>query len=258
MKWRRILILILLAVFLFSSYKIFSYLYEGWKTRSTYDEMRKLYEESLILEEQTRKQEETPSGQNSPRANSSGGIMERYKALLEINPDVVGWVRVPNTVIDYPVVQAQDNDYYLRRDIYGNYASAGAIFMDYRSDAQGRGRHIILYGHHMKNGTMFKELDKYKKKEFFDENNFVRFDSLFSEMKWEVFSVYVTETDFPYIQTDINSDEEYIAFLRMIKNRSMHQKDIELMQEDQILTLSTCSYEYDDARLVVHARRVRE
>jgi len=254
MKWRRILTIILLGIFLFSAYKIFSYLYEGWKTRSVYDGLRKLYQNQLNYEEYTGEQAGTSS-----EADSSGSesMMERYKTLLEINPDVVGWISVPNTAIDYPVVQADDNDYYLNRDFYGKPSRAGAIFMDYRSDARGRDRHIILYGHHMRNGTMFKELEKYKSEDFFSQNNVIVFNTLFNEMKWEVFSVYVTETNFPYTQIYFASDEEYVSFLKKIRERSMYQKDIKLTQKDQILTLSTCTYEYDDARLVIHAKRVQ-
>jgi sortase B len=182
--------------------------------------------------------------------------MKRYMSLLDVNSDLVGWVSVPGTVIDYPVVQADDNDFYLRRDIHKQAASGGAIFMDYRSDSKGQGRHTILYGHHMRNGTMFKELEKFKNAEFFEQNGYVRFDTLFAEIEWEVFSVYITDTTFPYIQVSFSSDEEYVDFLKRIQNKSIYQKDIELNAEDQILTLSTCTYEYDDARFVVHARRI--
>ena len=182
--------------------------------------------------------------------------MSRYLSLLEINQDVVGWISVPNTVIDYPVVQAEDNDYYLRRDIHGKRANAGTIYMDYRSDAQSKDNNTILYGHHMRNGSMFKDLVKYKQEEFFLQNDDIRFDTLFDEIKWEVFSVYITEADFPYTQTTFASDEDYLDFLDKIKGKSMFEKEMTLSKEDQILTLSTCTYEYDDARFVVHARRV--
>lgn len=255
MKWRNILIVILLGVFLYSSYEIFSYLYESHKDKSTYDQIREQYEEQLQLEaKQTATPENFPEPENSPGKRS---IMERYLTLLEINSDLVGWISVPNTIVDYPVVQADDNDYYLRRNIHRERANAGTIYMDYRSDPQSKGQHTILYGHHMRNGSMFKDLVKYKDADFFQENDYIRFNTLFDEIEWEVFSVYITDTTFPYIQVAFDSDEEYVDFLERIKDKSMHEKDIKLSEEDQILTLSTCTYEYDDARFVVHARRVR-
>ena len=261
MKWRKVLVVLLLGVFLYSSYQIFSYLYVSHKEKSTYDQIRELYAEELKYENQFKEEGNTAPSANLPEKTNisgKGSIMERYAPLLEINSDLVGWVSVPDTVIDYPVVQAKDNNYYLRRDIHGNSARAGTIFMDYRSDARARGRHTILYGHHMRNGSMFKDLEKYKNEGFFQENGYIRFDTLFAEIEWEVFAVYITDTNFPYTQVTFASDEDYMDFLKRIKNKSMYQKDIELTEEDQILTLSTCTYEYDDARFVVHARRVRK
>ena len=251
MKWRNVLIILLLGVFLYSSYELFSYFYQSHKEKSTYDQIRELYLGQLKNEDL--KESNTDSSASTP---DESGIMDRYTPLLEINSDLVGWVSVPGTVIDYPVVQADDNDFYLRRDIHKQAANSGSIFMDYRSDAQCQGRHTILYGHHMRNGSMFKELEKYKREEFFQQNPIIRFDTLSTEIEWEVFSVYVTDTSFPYTQVSFASHEEYRDFLKRIQDRSIFQKDIELTEQDQLLTLSTCTYEYDDARFVVHARRL--
>lgn len=260
MKWRKILIVICLGVFLYSSYQIAGYLYDNYKSKSTYDKIREEYEEQLEKEKDAslspNKPINVPEATNSPDGKHMW--MDRYRSLMEINKDIVGWISVPNTVIDYPVVQAKDNNYYLRRDIYGDKATAGTIFMDYRSDAKAEGKHIILYGHHMRNGSMFKDLVKYKNEEFFQQNDYISFNTLYDEIKWEVFSVYVSDADFNYRQTEFSSDEKYLNFLNKLKSLSMFEKAIELKAEDQLLTLSTCTYEYDDARFVVHARRVVE
>ncbi|MGI6536892.1 MAG: class B sortase [Caldicoprobacterales bacterium] len=260
MTWRRVLIVILIGVFLYSSYELITYYYDAYKNKTTYDDIRKQYEEQLKLEEE---QTAPPDANHLPDKDTDSvpdepAIMDRYLPLLEINKDIVGWISVPDTVIDYPVVQAEDNNYYLRRDIYGERARAGTIFMDYRCKADCSGKHTILYGHHMRNGTMFKDLMKYKNKEFFQNNTLIRFDTLYDEITWEVFSVYITSASFNYIQTSFASDEEYIAFLNTIKEKSMFESSVELSEDDQILTLSTCTYEYDNARFVVHARRVRK
>jgi sortase B len=257
MKLRKLLIVILLGVFIYSSYEVISYLYDTYKSKVTYDEIRRQFEEQLEQEEDDFiAVPPLDPTETMPAEPTEPVVMSRYKPLLEINQDVVGWVSVPDTVINYPVVQAEDNDYYLRRDIHGERATAGTIFMDYRSDARANGRNTILYGHHMRNGTMFKDLVKYKNEEFFQNNPIVRFDTLYEEIEWEVFSAYVTHAGFPYIQTVFASDEEYLEFLSKIKSQSIFHKDMELTSEDRILTLSTCTYEYDDARFVVHARRI--
>jgi sortase B len=194
---------------------------------------------------------------NSNMKSEIWNILPKYRPLLEINEDVVGWIKIPNTSIDYPVLQADDNEYYLNRNIYREKNRAGSIFMDYRIKLDSKDRHIIIYGHHMRDGTMFKDLIKYKNKDFFYTNNIIQFDTLYEEIKWEVFSVYITGTDFNYIKTHFNTPAEYENFLIAIKNKSLFPTDVELTADDQILTLSTCTYEYNDARFVVHARRVQ-
>jgi sortase B len=268
MKWRKILIIICLGVFLYSAYQIVAYLYDNYRSKSTYDKIREEYEKQLELEKEAAQPTKqpvnipnvpiNPNVPSTPDLSGKRMMMDRYSSLLEINKDVVGWITVPSTVIDYPVVQAKDNDFYLRRNIHGERATAGTIFMDFRSDARAGGGHIILYGHHMRNGTMFKDLVKYKDEEFFQDQANIRFNTLYEEIEWEVFSVYVTDADFNYRQTEFSSVEEYLSFLNKLQSKSMFDKGIELTGDDQILTLSTCTYEYDDARFVVHARRVTD
>lgn len=265
MRWRKILIVICLGVFLYSAYQIAAYLYDNYKSKSTYDKIREEYEKQLEQEKEASlpidKTDNNPNTSVAPNIPDAPGLsgkrqlMDRYNSLLEINKDVVGWISIPNTVIDYPVVQADDNDFYLRRNIHGGSATAGTIFMDYRSDARLEGKHVILYGHHMRNGSMFKDLVKYKEEDFFQNQGNLHFNSLYEEIEWEVFSVYVADADFNYRQTEFASGENYVKFLNKLQNESMFNKGIELTENDQILTLSTCTYEYDDARFVVHARR---
>ncbi len=266
MGWRKILLVICLGVFLYSAYQIAAYLYDNYKSESTYDKIREEYEKQLVIEkeaslptDQSSNNPNTPVTPNIPNTPSLSGkrlMMDRYNSLLEVNKDVVGWISVPNTVIDYPVVQAKDNDFYLRRNIHGERATAGTIFMDYRSNARADSEHIILYGHHMRNGSMFKDLVKYKEEDFFLNQTNIRFNTLYEEIEWEVFSVYVADADFNYRQTEFFSGEKYLEFLEKLQNKSIYNKVIELTENDQLLTLSTCTYEYDDARFVVHARRV--
>ena len=261
MKWRKLLMVISLSVFLYSAFQITTYFYDSYKTKAAYDKIRKEYEDQLNKE--TDKPSQPTSSPGTEPGSTPGNkseepvILNRYLPLLEINEDVVGWVSVAGTVIDYPVVQAEDNDFYLRRNIHGEKANAGTIFMDYRSDALAKEKHVILYGHHMRNGTMFKDLVKYNDETFFLEHGTVNFDTLYEEAEWEVFSVYVTNPNFNYRQTHFSTEEEYLKFIDMIADKSIYQKEMVFTPEDQILTLSTCTYVYDDARFVVHARRIR-
>lgn len=180
----------------------------------------------------------------------------KYDQLLEINEDVVGWIKVPNTKIDYPVMQSSDNLYYLDKTINLEKNRAGSIFMDFRNGGDGEDKHTILYGHHMRDGTMFKGLIKYENEDFFNNQSIIQFDTLFEEQKWEVFSAYVTGVGFDYLKTNFNTPDEYKTFLTTIQEKSLFPSDVVLTENDQILTLSTCTYDYSEARLVVHAKKI--
>lgn len=185
-------------------------------------------------------------------------IEEKFDKLLGINKDIIGWINIPNTVIDYPVVKTTNNDYYLNHNILKEKSTSGSIFLDFRNEIEEFDRNSILYGHNMKNGTMFKDLMKYKDEEFFKENDIISFSTIYEDTKWEIFSAYVTDTNFYYIQVNFENDKEYSDFLNTIKAKSMFYKDIELDGSEEILTLSTCSYEFNDARFVIHGKKVNE
>ena len=195
---------------------------------------------------------EAPTEPDPPR------ILPQFEDLLEINQDVVGWIHIPGTPIDYPVVQTDDNVYYLDHDIYGETARNGTLFMDYRMLLDGTDRHQIIYGHHTRDSSMFTRLMDYKSESFFNANRLIYLDQLYEKQTWEIFSVYVTSTDFYYIETRFSGDEDWLAFMETVQDRSKFDTSVELSADDQMLTLSTCTYEFDDARFVVHARLISD
>lgn len=180
----------------------------------------------------------------------------RYSHLLSLNQEIVGWIRLPNTMINYPVVKADNNQFYLKHNFYKEPSKAGAIFMDFRNEPAAKEKHKIIYGHHMKDGSMFGDLKKYRTADFLYENPIIEFNTLYEDIKWEIFSVYVTGVDFYYIKTDYSDKEDYRSFIESISEKSIFRIDTEVTEEDQILTLSTCSYEFEDARFVIHAKRI--
>ncbi|KZL92737.1 class B sortase [Clostridium magnum] len=181
--------------------------------------------------------------------------------LLKINQDAVGWINIGNTRINYPVVQGKDNEYYLNHNIKKEASEYGSIFMDYRNqnlknffDTE---KNIIIYGHHMKDGTMFGDLKLYKDEKFFNDNQIISFNILGQEYKWQIFSAYVTSTDFNYIRTDFKNDVQFNEFIKSIREKSLYLNDTVPNSKDVILTLSTCSYEFEDARFVVHFKLIK-
>lgn len=253
---KKVLVLIWTIVLIYTVYTLYNYQNESKNNKRIYEELR-------------RNNNEEASYQENLDTNHFGiidiynkenkiNIMERYESILLINQEILGWINVPNTKIDYPVVRSEDNEFYLYNNIYKEPSKAGTIFMDYRNSGTVNERHTILYGHNMKNGSMFGDLIKYKQADFLYENLIIEFNTLYQDVKWEIFSVYITSKDFYYIKTEFDNIFDYGNFLEMLKEKSLYEIETEVSVGDQILTLSTCSYEFDNARLVIHARRIIE
>jgi|LSQX01.3.fsa_nt_gb sortase B len=261
MKATKILLFVSIIVFIYSSYNLISYFYDSYNNNKMYKGLGELF----YTEEYEKSNDTNISGDASNNENirkdetakDEKRVLQRFLPLLEINPEIVGWISISGTNIDYPVVQTDNNEYYLSYDFRGNKARQGTIFMDYRNSPDCSDKNTIIYGHNMRDGSMFGVLARFKDKNFFQENTTILFYTLYEITEWEIFSAYVTDTSFNYIKQNFTSDEEYLNFINAIKDKSMHKRNVELRKDDKIITLSTCSYEFNNARFVVHARRVR-
>lgn len=181
---------------------------------------------------------------------------EESDNLFEKNIDYRGWIKIDNTNINYPILQGQDNEEYLYKDINNEYIVSGSIFMNYLNNGFDD-QNTVLFGHNMKNGTMFANLKKYKEEDFFYNNNDIEIELSNGEyLKYKVFSVYITDINDNYTKTSFEDKDEYKEFLERIKNKSIYKSDISVNENDKIITLSTCSYEFDDARLVVTGKLI--
>jgi len=182
---------------------------------------------------------------------------EEYLALHAANPEVLGWITVPNTKIDYAAALTEDNEKYLHTTLTGEESKAGAIFFDYRTDRLLSSRHLILYGHNMKAGTMFHDLNSYKHRSFFENNRIITLWAGSEKREYEVYAAYVATEDVYFIRMYFKDDAHFLDYMKGLQALSKFSTDVELTEKDQILTLVTCTYEEDDARFVVHARRIR-
>jgi sortase B len=270
-KMKKVLYWVLGAIIVFSSYMIVKDVMDNMAIKdlnrdlqsSYYKEQEKQQDKGQpqdFQEPQEELKENIPSTDTKNTTNTSNSnntrVMERYKDIREINSDLVGWLKLSNTVIDIPVVKTTDNAFYLKHNFRKEQNIAGAIFMDYRNEGKGNDKNTIIYGHNMKNGTMFNNLMKFKQQSFFYHNNIITFNTLHEDMEWEIFSAYVTSTDFYYIKTKFKDAEDYSNFLSLIKEKSIFPTDVKVTAEDNILTLSTCSFEFKDARFVIHAKKL--
>lgn len=176
-----------------------------------------------------------------------------FDVLLEKNEDIIGWLYSEDTPINLPVVQSTDNDYYLRRLIDGTWNSSGTLFADYRNAGDFSDNNTIIYGHNMKNKEMFGTLPYYKEQSYFDEHPVMWLLTPDGNYKIELVAGYVTPTTSDVCSFDQPKEDVFAMVQEAIKN-STFRSDVEINQGDQFLTLSTCSYEYDNARYVLIGR----
>lgn len=238
-KFRTILIFFLLAILLYSTIKIGFYINKWEYNQKMSGRLSEIYNQSDI--------------KRSVDTNTTNQNTDRFKELLDINKDIVGWIKIPGTKIDYPVVQADNNQFYLNHDINKEVSSHGSIFMDYRN-SHDEELNTVIYGHNMKDGSMFAGLSQYKKSDFYEKNPYIEYDSLGQSMKWQIFSVYIYEPNDDYFKVYFNDSKEYAEYLDKIILKSIYNTGVDVRSEDKILTLMTCSYESKDLRLVIHAK----
>ena len=180
-----------------------------------------------------------------------------FNGLKRTNPDVVGWLKVNGTNINYPFVQSSNNDYYLTHSFNKSYNGAGWVFLDYRNNGTNN-KNTIIYAHGRSNKTMFGTLKNVLNNGWLNNtNNYVIKISTETENSlWQIFSVYRIPTTSDYLQTNFNDETEYQNFLDMIKDRSSHNFNTNVASTDNILTLSTC-YNNSD-KMVVHAKLIKK
>jgi len=180
-----------------------------------------------------------------------------FEKLKEINNQIVGYLKVNGTNIEYPVVQAEDNNYYLKRNLDTEYNSGGWIFADYKNNFDGTDKNIVIYGHNMKDNSMFGSLENVLEEEWYnnEENYIINFITEKEEQKYQVFSVYKIENEDYYINTEFKNKEEFINFTNTLKERSIKDFNVELSKEDSIITLSTCANN-NKYRVVLHAKKL--
>jgi len=185
---------------------------------------------------------------------------ERYKDVYALNNDLVGWVRIPDTNINHPVVQSlYEPEFYLYRDFYKKGNSSGTPFAQ-ANCAVGLCGNTIIYGHNMSNGTVFSELTNYTSQDYTNKHPYIYFDTITEYGVYEVFavlSVDATSTEFPFWNYLGSSEEEVLEYVSVCKERSYIETNIEIEGTDKLVTLVTCEYSHDNGRLLIVAKKVR-
>jgi len=179
-----------------------------------------------------------------------------FEKLKEINNQIVAYLKVNGTQVEYAVVQAEDNSYYLRRSLDKKYNVGGSIFMDYKNKLDGTDKNIVIYGHNLKDNSMFGTLKNILKEEWYnnEENYTINLVTEKEEQKYKVFSVYKIKNEDYYIDTEFKGNE-FKKFVKTLKDRSIKNFEIDVDEKDKILTLSTCA-DNDAYRIVLHAKQI--
>ena len=235
------------------------YSYFGQRTANTYAALSRLRESSAASPATPQPTAQyTLDGEQEARE-----VLDKYKNLLNINKRLIGWVKIDDTNIDYPVMQTVDNEYYLTHNLNQEYDRNGSIFMDKDCDVLKPSTNLILYGHHMRSGMMFGELDRYEKQSYWEKHPYIQFDTLYEEGTWEIMYVFRSkvysqeEIVFKYYQfIDANSEEEFDSNMQEMASMSLYDTGVTAKFGDQLLTLSTCDYEENNGRFVVVAKKV--
>ena len=213
----------------------------------------------------------TPETQETPvihydddTADTLPDILPEYQTLYSLNKRLIGWVKIDDTYIDYPVLQTVNNDYYLNHNFDQEEDKNGSIFLDKDCSIYPRSTNLILYGHHMRSGRMFGQLNKYSSEKFYKEHKYIQFDTIYEKGTYEVMYVFrskiyeESEIVFKYYQfTDAVSETEYESNMKQMADMSLYDTGVNAEYGDELLTLSTCDYYTSDGRFVVVAKKIR-
>lgn len=255
-----ILLVIYIIYLLFSAIILLSWFIDSNQTQKITEEL----EENIIVEKP--KDSAKVELINPPVTEESDywyyikqNLLEvNFTELIQKNPDTVGWVQLPGTNINYPVVQTTDNSFYLSHSYNKESNNAGWVFMDYRNNKEDFDNNTIIYAHSRNDTTMFGSLKNVLTTAWLEnrENHLVYLSTPYENTMWQVFSVYTIPSESYYITPKFETEEEYTTFLITLKNRSIYDFNTELNINDKVLTLSTCQDNYGN-RVVLHARLIK-
>ena len=238
----------------------FVYYYFSARTNMDYDQLASL-KGSDALSSEVQQEKNTFSLHKS--AVRLPDILPEYETLYNKNKKLIGWLKIDDTNIDYPVMQTSDNTYYLDHNYNQEYDKNGSIFLDYNCSVYPRSTNMIVYGHHMKSGNMFGNLQKYAKESYGKKHSVITFDTIYEKAQYQVMYVFrsqvYNEDDivFKYYQfIEANSETEFNSYMQEMSELSLYDTGVTAEFGDSLLTLSTCDSSQTDGRFVVVAKRI--
>lgn len=244
----KIILMICLIVFCGSGFYLGSYFFNAWKAQNQFSELTEIDMNMKDL------------------LTDKGTIIGKYVGLYKKNSDIIGWVKLEDTRVNYPVMQTKDDpEFYLHRDFKKEYSESGTPFMDADSDIFEPTANWMVYGHHMKSGIMFHDLVKYESKDFYDKHPTFSFDTIYKggQGTYQIIAACYSKiysensTEFKYYQyPDIRTREEFEEYVNGVKSISSYETGETAEYGDQLVTLSTCAYQTKEGRFFVVGKRI--
>lgn len=232
---------------------------------SHYANAHKAEEEFAQLADMVEQAEDTPEEDTDKTGETEEqSPLERYRELFNMNNDMAGWITVDGTQINYPVMYTPDNpDFYLKHNFEKEYSDYGVPYIAEHCDPIEPSDNVIIYGHHMKNGSMFTGLMEYESKEFYEKHKTVRFDTLTETAEYEIVTVFKTtvydDTGFKYyLFSNAEKPEEFTEYIEQCKSLALYDTGVTAEYGDKLITLSTCEYSRTNGRFVVVAKKIVE
>lgn len=231
-----------------------------------YERNSQEYEYLASLKEEEPKKEEAELRINYTKEEEKKELvlLEKYEKLYSQNKSLIGWLKIDDTNIDYPVMQTVNNEYYLDHNYDQKYDKNGSIFLDKDCDITNPGTNMIIYGHHMKSGKMFGKLNLYSNREYYETHKYIQFDTIYEEGIYEVMYVFrsrvYNENDlvFKYYQFfEVSTPEEFDSYMNEMAKMSLYDTGVKATYGDKLITLSTCDNSEEDGRFVVVAKKVK-
>ena len=263
--WYYILLGLFGAAFVVSAVMLITYYSRDQKQAIIYEELSQLYNMETptpipVDENGVPQPERIWVTVKSEKLETEQKMLPEFEELYKQNPDIAGWITIPGTRIDYPVMHAPDRtDHYLKRNFYGEYSAQGSIYAREQCDLLRPSDNVTLYGHHMKSGAMFADLTNYRSKAFWEEHRYISMSSLQQRHTYEIFAVFTTTASvgegFAYHTfVDATGEADYNQYIQSCQSLSLYDTGITPTYGDKLITLSTCEYSQTNGRLVVVAR----
>ena len=236
-----ILYIILLSILIYSGIKIFKW----YKDKTNNNKIVEQIKSTVIVEE------------NNEDGNENGYTVD-FNKLKEQNNETIAWLKINNTNVEYPVVKGTNNSFYLNHSFDKSKNSAGWIFADYKNKFDNTDKNIVIYGHNMRDGSMFGSMLNILDAKWYEneENTNITLYTENEKCIYKVFSIYKIENEDYYIKTEFKNDNEFEEFVKNLKKRSIKDFNVDISKDDNILTLSTCANN-NKYRIVLHSVRVK-